>query len=128
MTDATLARGHRPEPFGSPYVFALAVIDGPDLPAIHRLAAPETTIGRGGEASFALSDPSVSKRHAVVEIQGPVYTLIDLESLNGTFLNGRRLVSGGRERVKHLDEIQVGDTRMLFTACRFRTPLTIGAG
>lgn len=128
MTDATLARGGRPEPFGSPYVFALAVIDGPDLTAIHRIVAPETTIGRGSEANFALTDPSVSKRHAVVQIQGPVYTLIDLESLNGTFLNGRRLVSGGRERLKHLDEIQVGDTHVLFAAIRFRTALAIGTG
>jgi pSer/pThr/pTyr-binding forkhead associated (FHA) protein len=128
MSDVTLARGHRPEPFGSPYVFALAIIDGPDLPAIHRIVAAETTIGRGSEAGFALSDPSISKRHAIVQIQGPIYTLIDLESLNGTFLNGRRLVSGGRERLKHLDEIQVGDTRILFTAGRFRTAPTIGGG
>lgn len=121
MSDATLSRGSRPEPFGSPHVLALAVVEGPDLTAIHRIVAPETTIGRGEGCDFSLGDPSVSKRHVIIQVQGSVYTLIDLDSLNGTFLNDRRLVKGGRERLKHLDEIRVGDTRLLFTVNRFRT-------
>ncbi len=120
MSDITLASGPRPEPFGAPHVLALAVVEGPDVPAIHRIVAAETTIGRGPEADFGLSDPLVSKRHVVVEVQGPVYTLIDQDSLNGTFLNDRRLPKGGRERLKHLDEIRIGDTRILFTVNRFR--------
>lgn len=120
MTDRTLPRGPRPEPFGAPHVLALAVVDGPDLHAIYRIVAPETTIGRGTEADFSLADPSVSKRHVVVRVDGSVYTLIDCESLNGTLLNDRRVSAGGRERLKNLDEVRIGDTRILFMASRFR--------
>ena len=120
MADPTLVQGARPQPFGTPHVLALAVVDGLDLHAIHRIAAAETTVGRGVEADFALSDPSVSKRHVVILVDGTVYTLIDLESLNGTFLNDRRVSAGGRERLKPLDEIRIGDSRILFTASRFR--------
>jgi len=121
MGDVTLARGRRPQPFGAPHVLALAVLDGPDLTAIHRIVATETTIGRGTEATFALSDGAVSKRHVLVRVDGSVYTLIDLESTNGTILNDRKLAPGARERLKHMDEIRIGETRLLFIATRFRT-------
>ena len=122
MSDSTLARGRRPEPFGAPHVLALAVVDGPDLTAIHRIVGPETTIGRGEEADFVLTDPSISKRHVTIQVQAAVYTLIDLDSLNGTFLNDRKVAKGGRERLKHMDEIRLGETRILFFANRFRQP------
>jgi pSer/pThr/pTyr-binding forkhead associated (FHA) protein len=119
--DHTHVKGRRPEPFGAPFVVALAVVDGADLTAIHRLGQTETIVGRGTEADFSLTDPSVSKRHIAVRVEGGVYTLVDLESLNGTILNERRLGKGARERLKHLDEIRIGDTRLLFIASRFRT-------
>lgn len=121
MTDHTHVKGRRPEPFAAPFVVALAVADGPDLTAIHRLTQTETVVGRGVEADFSLTDPSVSKRHVAVRVEGSVYTLIDLESLNGTILNERRLPKAARERLKHLDEIRIGDTRLLFIAARYRT-------
>ncbi|HEX7127629.1 MAG TPA: FHA domain-containing protein [Thermodesulfobacteriota bacterium] len=119
--DHTHVKGRRPEPFGAPFVVALAVVDGPDLTAIHRITQTETIVGRGTEADFSLTDPSVSKRHVAVRVEGGVYTLVDLESLNGTVLNDRRLGKGARERLKNLDEIRVGDTRLLFIAARYRT-------
>lgn len=119
MSDRTLVKGKRPEPFGAPYVVALAVVGGPDLTAIHRLTETETVVGRGTEAHFALTDPSVSKRHIAVRAEGGVWTLVDLESLNGTILNDRKLPPGARERLKHLDEVRIGETRLLFMASRF---------
>ncbi len=121
MTNQTLAKGPRPEPFGAPYVLALAVVEGPDLTSIYRITGQETVVGRGSDVHFGLSDASVSKRHVAIRVEGTVYTLVDLESLNGTILNNLRLQTGGRERIKHLDEIRIGDTRLLFTASRFRT-------
>lgn len=121
MTDHTHVKGRRPEPFAAPFVVALAVVEGPDLTAIHRFTQPETVVGRGTEADFSLTDPSVSKRHIAIRVEGGVYTLIDLEGLNGTILNDRRLAKGARERVKHLDEIRIGDTRLLVIAARYRT-------
>jgi pSer/pThr/pTyr-binding forkhead associated (FHA) protein len=121
MGDVTLARGRRPEPFGAPHVLVLAVIEGDDLAAVHRITSAETVIGRGAEADFGLTDGAVSKRHVAIRVDGSVYTLIDLESTNGTRLNDRKLSPGARERLKHMDDFRIGETRILFTATRFRT-------
>jgi pSer/pThr/pTyr-binding forkhead associated (FHA) protein len=46
------------------------------------------TIGRSPESMIVIEDPSVSGRHAQVELSGDVYRLKDLESTNGTRVNG----------------------------------------
>lgn len=119
MVDLTLERKALPKPFGSPCVLALAVIAGPDLHAIYRIRGSQTVVGREGEADFALTDPQVSKRHIQIEVSASVYTLVDLGSRNGTQLNRRAVASGGRQRLKHLDEIQIGNSQLLFMVNRF---------
>lgn len=69
------------------------------------------TIGREREADLVLSDPEVSRRHAGLESQNGVVFLRDLESRNGTFLNGRRIA--GALEVRSGDEIDVGTTRLI---------------
>lgn len=68
-------------------------------------------IGRSSQAAVALSDPEVSRRHAQFELNRGIVYLSDLESSNGTFLNGKRLQNGGIE-VRTGDEIDVGATRI----------------
>lgn len=48
-------------------------------------------IGRGGTADIALSDSSVSRRHAIVELENGEWMVRDLSSANGTFVNDRRV-------------------------------------
>ena len=108
-------------PFGAPHVFVLAVIGGTDKTAVLRLTQSKTVIGRGGDAQISLEDEEVSKRHCLMRVEGSVCTLVDLGSLNGTTLNGR-VLKGVSRRVKHMDEIQIGGTRMLFLSGRFRLP------
>jgi hypothetical protein len=67
-------------------------------------------IGRDAEASLVLSDPEVSRRHARLEPVDGIIFLCDLESSNGTFLNGSRVTSPIEVRVG--DEIDVGATRL----------------
>lgn len=58
------------------------------------------------------SDPSVSRLHAVFERFEPGWSLRDLGSSNGTFVNGERLANA---RVLHPgDEIRVGRTRLVY--------------
>jgi pSer/pThr/pTyr-binding forkhead associated (FHA) protein len=68
-------------------------------------------IGREREADVVLGDPEVSRRHAALDVQGGIVFLRDLESSNGTFLNGRRV----RSAIELLegDEIDVGTTRLV---------------
>jgi hypothetical protein len=50
--------------------------------------SPVTVIGRGTEAAIALNDSFLSNEHARLELREGVWSLEDLNSTNGTFLNG----------------------------------------
>jgi hypothetical protein len=50
-----------------------------------------TTIGRGPDVGIRFDHPSVSRHHAVFQIEGEVLTITDLGSTNGTMVNGQRL-------------------------------------
>lgn len=77
------------------------------------LCPSETTIGRGSTNDVVLDSMQVSRRHAVVTIDGPFVTISDLGSRNGLFVNGARVSSqvlvGG-------DEISIGSFRLRFLA------------
>jgi transcriptional regulator of acetoin/glycerol metabolism len=53
----------------------------------------EIVIGRDDDCALVLSGSDVSRRHAVVQFEGPSAVLRDLESRNGTFVNGRAIKS-----------------------------------
>jgi pSer/pThr/pTyr-binding forkhead associated (FHA) protein len=107
-------------PFGAPHVWILAVIDGEDPRLVHRVDRPETLIGRDGAVDFPIPDGEVSKQHCLVRTDGAVCTVTDLGSRNGTLLNGRPLRKGIAQRLRHLDEIQVGNTRLFLLAGKFK--------
>jgi pSer/pThr/pTyr-binding forkhead associated (FHA) protein len=107
-------------PFGTPFVLALAVVAGPDRHAMHRIIQAETVVGRSPETDFALQDPLISDRHISVRATGNLFSLVDLGSTNGTLLNSQVVTEGTRVRLKNFDEIELGSTRILFVANRFR--------
>lgn len=64
-------------------------------------------IGRGAESNFVANDGSVSRQHAQIVDYGTYYTVVDLGSTNGTFVNGRKVSS---ETTLHSgDELKVGN-------------------
>ena len=116
----TTEHQERRPPFGAPHVWILAEVDGEHPEAVHRLVQYETVIGRGEGAHIALPDESVSKRHCLLRLEGPVCTVQDLQSLNGTLVNGRKMRGETAVRLRHLDEIQVGETRLFVLTGAFR--------
>jgi FHA domain len=68
-------------------------------------------IGRSPECDIFLDDVTVSRRHAELTRDGGVFTIRDLGSLNGTFVNKRRIESSVLEDD---DEVQIGKYRMTF--------------
>src|SRR5438105_6276569 len=56
--------------------------------AAHDLTDEVITIGRAPDNMIVIDDPSVSGRHAQLQLAGEVYRLKDLESTNGTRVNG----------------------------------------
>ena len=70
----------------------------------------KTTFGRRN-ADVVLDDPDVSRQHAVIERYDEKYLLKDLESTNGTFLNGQRVTV---DFLKDGDVIRLGKTVVRF--------------
>jgi hypothetical protein len=68
-------------------------------------------IGRSPECDVFLDDVTVSRRHAELVREGTTFTIRDLSSLNGTFVNRRRIESVVLEDD---DEVQVGKYRLTF--------------
>jgi len=52
---------------------------------------PGFVIGRVKASGLMIKDPNVSRQHAVIEEQAGVHYLVDLGSVNGTFVNGERI-------------------------------------
>ncbi|MEO8903949.1 MAG: sigma 54-interacting transcriptional regulator [Polyangiaceae bacterium] len=55
------------------------------------LTGSQLTLGRGADTDLRLDSGGVSRRHAALVRQGPIFSIRDLESRNGTFVNGRRV-------------------------------------
>ena len=69
------------------------------------------TIGRSTEADLILAEPSVSRKHCQIRTGPDGLELVDLSSLNGTWVNDRRVT---RIRLTGRTEFQVGPYRLRF--------------
>jgi pSer/pThr/pTyr-binding forkhead associated (FHA) protein len=78
-----------------------------------RPAGERTRIGRSPDCDIFLDDVTVSRNHAVVIEKDGKYVVEDQGSLNGTFVNRRRIDNAPLENG---DELQIGKYRMTFIA------------
>jgi adenylate cyclase len=72
----------------------------------------QTIVGRHEKCDLRLVDGMVSRNHCLILQEGKRFVVKDLESRNGTWINGRRIKN--RRTVKNGDVIQVGPFRLLF--------------
>ncbi|WP_283136851.1 FHA domain-containing protein [Rhizohabitans arisaemae] len=89
----------------------LVVMRGPNAGSRFLLNADLTTAGRHPESDIFLDDITVSRRHAEFYRRGDVFTVRDVGSHNGSYVNRERIeevvLSGG-------DEVQIGKFRLVF--------------
>jgi pSer/pThr/pTyr-binding forkhead associated (FHA) protein len=69
------------------------------------------TVGRRPDSDVFLDDVTVSRDHALIVRRNGAYWLDDLGSLNGTYVNRRRIDS---HRLEDGDELQVGKYKLTF--------------
>ncbi|KYF52612.1 hypothetical protein BE08_37015, partial [Sorangium cellulosum] len=74
------------------------------------LAHDEYALGRGESNSIRLTDRNVSRRHATLAKNGQGWVIRDLDSYNGTYVNGARVT--GEQHLRHGDLVQLGDYRI----------------
>ena len=78
----------------------------------HELNRPEMRLGRASDSDIKLESEKVSRRHAMIMLEGDTFYIQDLGSANGTFVNGKQV----RDRVAlyNGDEVRLGDQTFLF--------------
>jgi hypothetical protein len=92
----------------------LTCLTGLDVGRTFPLAEAKTHLGRGTSVDFRLRDRAVSRSHARIVRQGSAFTLVDLDSPNGVFLNGRRI--RGTAPLVDGAVIELGQTLLRFQA------------
>jgi hypothetical protein len=75
------------------------------------LEQDSTTVGRSPDCDIFLDDVTVSRRHALLKRSDGRFLIEDQGSLNGTFVNRRRIESGALEDG---DEVQIGKYKLTF--------------
>jgi pSer/pThr/pTyr-binding forkhead associated (FHA) protein len=75
------------------------------------ITEPRIVLGRSRSCDIRLPDVNVSRRHAELRQEGATYWIIDLDSMNGTVVNGRPVE---RERLRDGDTITLGSTDIVF--------------
>jgi len=90
--------------------FSLAVIQGEATGQIFPVTKVRTMIGRTG-ADLNIDDPEASRQHAVLEILGEHAVLRDLESTNGTYVDGKRIE---RQVLGNQMEFRIGGHVLMF--------------
>ena len=76
----------------SPQSFQLVMVSGPTPGKSIQLNKPELTVWRDTSNDVVINDAEVSRKHARLVFRGTGYTLEDLGSTNGTYVNGQRLM------------------------------------
>jgi Protein of unknown function (DUF3662)/FHA domain len=77
----------------------------------HEVMSPRVVLGRSRSCDIRVPDVNVSRRHAELRQEGTAYWIVDLESMNGTAVNGNQVE---RERLRDGDRITLGSTEIVF--------------
>jgi serine/threonine-protein kinase len=93
---------------GKTQTFMLVMHKGPEAGREYLLDRERLVIGRDAKCDLVINDLEVSRRHAMLVSSGRGYTLQDLHSTNGTFVNQRRVT--GQKPLAPGDEIALGKT------------------
>jgi pSer/pThr/pTyr-binding forkhead associated (FHA) protein len=88
----------------------LVVKKGPDAGTNFFLEKDVVTCGRDAGSDIFLDDVTVSRRHAEIRRNGNEFTIVDSDSLNGTFVNRNRV---DKAPLHNGDEIQIGKFKLV---------------
>lgn len=97
----------------------LVVTRGPGVGSRITLNRPRLTAGRHPESDLFLDDVTVSRRHAEIISTDAGYEIVDVGSLNGTYVNLERVE---RTVLQTGDEVQIGKFKLVFESGAVTAP------
>ncbi len=105
----------------------LIVVDGPLRGQQWTVQRDELVIGRGGHCDVVIPERRVSREHVRITREGGQYFIDDLDSKNGTHLNGEPLQ--GRAELHEGDEVQIAlCVKLRFIGSEATVPLSLEDG
>ena len=90
----------------------ITVKSGNGRSRVYDLPANECTVGRDERCFIVLDDGKVSREHVRLSYSGTGWSVLDLGSVNGTYVNNQRI--SGQLQLANGDEIKLGDTVLVF--------------
>ena len=87
------------------------MVSGPSKGTVVRLAGVQLSVGRDSANDLCLHDRAVSRRHFTISETDAAFHLVDLDSHNGTFVNG---IPVRRKLLGHGDTIRAGNCELVF--------------
>lgn len=100
----------------SPHLKLLSSIEQKGVNAVTEIFPLKNTItrvGRSLECEIVISDPHISSQHLQIDKTGQGFTILDLRSVNGTYINDVKLLNP--VSLKDGDEILLGITKFVFS-------------
>lgn len=83
---------------------------------------PPVTIGRDKAATVHVDDPQCSRIHAAIRFWDDIFVVRDMNSHNGTYLNGSKIVVA---KLMPGDVVKVGDTELRFSSEGSQSDVTL---
>jgi pSer/pThr/pTyr-binding forkhead associated (FHA) protein len=90
---------------------SVVIVEGQSEGMEYPITKSHTVIGRDKNADFPVNDSLVSRQHVCIVYQEGIYILRDLESTNGTHMDGTSI---NQANLLHGDKFRIGDTTLQF--------------
>lgn len=104
----------QPQAAAAPPTLAVLTVlnEGPDKGRQFQVTSPRTDIGRGAHNDLVLPNESISDAHAKLQLREAGWVLVDLDSTNGTYVGGRRVM--GEQLLTGAPDLRFGDVKVGF--------------
>lgn len=96
---------------------SLVIRTGPKKGAEYSITSSRTVLGRGTGSDIIIDDPAVSRMHSSIEFVNNAFILRDLESMNGTLVEGKSIKQSA---LGNGDTFQIGATVIAFVLAERR--------
>ncbi len=86
-------------------------VDGPLVGTVHTIQSDKVTVGGTAGNDVQISDSHVSDQHASLRFKDGSFTLTDLDSTNGTYVNGKKVA---KKVLADGDQVKIGSSGWIF--------------